>query len=453
MSFLGWMALAGVLLLVMGLSPALLGRLPVATSLIYLVLGLVIGPAGLGWLHLEVVSATPWLERMTEVAVIVSLFVGGLRLRLPLRAPEWRAAFLLAGPVMLATIVGVAGFAHLVLGLSVGASLLLGAVLAPTDPVLAASVSVQSAADRDRLRYGISGEAGLNDGMAFPFVVFALLWAGHGGAGSWIGEWALLRLIWAVSAGLIVGYAFGRAMGQLAVVFRVRREGAAAPGDFQALALIALSYVAADAIGAWGFLSVFAAGLGLRHAEIAISRANPAAPVARAAAERTEAVSEGSDAQPPSEQLVAPAVEGHESGNPAVASGIMVAEAITFGDTAERLMEVLLVVVVGVALAVHWDSRALVLTFALFVIIRPLATHAALAASPTTVRQRWMMGWFGIRGIGSLYYLTYALSHGAVGGGAAAVVDLTVSVVAISIVAHGFTVRPLLAWYEGGLRR
>jgi NhaP-type Na+/H+ or K+/H+ antiporter len=126
----------------------------------------------------------------------------------------------------------------------------------------------------------------------------------------------------------------------------------------------------------------------------------------------------------------------------------MVAEAITFGDTAERLMEVLLVVIVGVALAVHWDPRALLLALALFVVIRPLATHVLLAASPTTLPQRWLMGWFGIRGIGSIYYLAYALSHGAVGAGAAAVVDLTVSVVAISIVLHGITIQPLLAWYE-----
>lgn len=440
MTFIGWMALAGVLLLVMGLTPALLGRLPVATSLVYLGLGLAIGPAGLGWLHLEVVSATPWLERITEVAVIVSLFVGGLRLRLPLGAPEWRAAYLLAGPVMLATIVGVAAFAHFVLGLGAGAALLLGAVLAPTDPVLAAAVSVQDAADHDSLRYGISGEAGLNDGMAFPFVVFALLWAGNAGPGAWIGEWAAIRLAWAVAAGLIVGYAFGRATGQLAVIFRARGERTAAPGDFLALALIALSYAAAHAIDGWGFLAVFAAGIGLRHAEVAISRDNPSPPVPPAAGDDTEAA--------PAESLVTPAVEDGEPESPAVVSGLMVAEAITIGDTAERLMEVLLVVIVGVALAVHWDPRALAVALVLFVVIRPLATHLLLAASPTTLPQRWLMGWFGIRGIGSIYYLAYALSHGAVGSGAAAVVDLTVSVVALSIVLHGITIQPLLAWYE-----
>jgi NhaP-type Na+/H+ or K+/H+ antiporter len=116
--------------------------------------------------------------------VIVSLFVEGLKLRLPVRDPAWRAAFRLAGPVMLASILGVALVARVGLGLDTAVALLLGAVLAPTDPVLAGAVSVNTAADHDRLRYSLSGEAGLNDGLAFPFVIFALLWGEHGGPGA-----------------------------------------------------------------------------------------------------------------------------------------------------------------------------------------------------------------------------------------------------------------------------
>ena len=103
--------------------------------------------------------------------------------------PAFRQA--LAGPVMLFSIVGVALVAHLGVGLSPAGAVLLGAVLAPTDPVLASSVAVNDAADHDRLRYGLSGEAGLNDGMAFPFVMFGLMWMKNGSLGSWIGEWAL----------------------------------------------------------------------------------------------------------------------------------------------------------------------------------------------------------------------------------------------------------------------
>ena len=191
MSFLGWMALGGLVLLLMALSSAYLRNLPISTSAIYLALGVAIGPLGFGWLRIDLREAGPWFERLTEVAVIVALFVGGLKLRLPLRHPAWAGAYRLAGPVMLASILGVALGAHLLLGLDPAMALLAGAVLAPTDPVLASMVKVDSATDHDQVRYGLSGEAGLNDGAAFPFVVLALLWVEHGSPGGWIGEWLL----------------------------------------------------------------------------------------------------------------------------------------------------------------------------------------------------------------------------------------------------------------------
>src|SRR3546814_3512637 len=105
---------------------------------------------------------------LPEVAVLVSLFVSGLKLRMPLRHPAWKSAYVLAGPVMLACIGGVTLLCHYVFGLSWGVAVLIGAILAPTDPVLASLVQVNDARDSDRLRYGLSGEAGFNDGTAFP---------------------------------------------------------------------------------------------------------------------------------------------------------------------------------------------------------------------------------------------------------------------------------------------
>jgi NhaP-type Na+/H+ or K+/H+ antiporter len=176
-----------VLLLGLALASAFLRRLPVSTAIIYLLVGVLVGPAGFGWLRLDLNQSSGWLERLTEVAVIVALFTCGLKLRAPLRSAPWRAAFVLAGPLMLLTIMAVAALSMWLLGLPPASALLLGALLAPTDPVLASAVSVDDASDRDRVRFGLSGEAGLNDGMAFPFVVLALLWAEHGGPGGWLG--------------------------------------------------------------------------------------------------------------------------------------------------------------------------------------------------------------------------------------------------------------------------
>jgi NhaP-type Na+/H+ or K+/H+ antiporter len=312
---------------------------------------------------------------------------------------------------------------------------------------LAGTVKVNSAADHDRMRYGLSGEAGLNDGMAFPFVVFGLLWAEHGGAGGWIAGWTLHRLLWAVPAGLLLGFALGRGVGRLAIWLRSHQQDIGAPSDFLALALIALSYVGAEAIGAWGFLATFTAGVGLRHAEVHVSRESPpSGPPRRAVRQRNE--SAASLLPHPAEELVGASVEAEELKEPAVAAGVLVAETITFGDTAERLLEVLLVVLVGVLLSSHWDPRSVLLALVLFLVIRPLATLILLAGTPTTKAQRWLMAWFGVRGIGSLYYLSYALTHGFTGAAAGDLARLTISVVALSILVHGTSARPLLAHYE-----
>ncbi len=441
------MGLTGALLLLMALSSAYLRSLPITTSAIYLALGLAISPLGLDLVAVNFVEWKVWFEHLTEIAVIVSLFVGGLKLRLPLRNQAWAAAFRLAAPVMLASIAGVAVFSHFVFGFDWAVSFLLGAVLAPTDPVLASTVSVNDAADHDRMRYGLSGEAGFNDGAAFPFVVFALMWLEYDRLGGWIGGWALHRLVWAIPAGLLLGYFLGKGIGYLAIWLRSRHQETDAPNDFLALALIALAYVGAETVGAWGFLAAFAAGIGFRRAEIKTVKDNPAPEHD----EQTEASEDANDshstAHPPAEEFVGKKVEEEELKQPSKAVGLVVSEIISFGDTAERLLEVMMVVLVGICLAIYWDWRAVPLALALFFVIRPLAALLFLIKTPTGKVQRLMMGWFGIRGIGSLYYLSYALNHG-LNDNISDMVGITLSVVALSILIHGISSQPILDYYE-----
>jgi NhaP-type Na+/H+ or K+/H+ antiporter len=440
LTFLQWIALTGAVLLVVALASAHIQRLPVSTSIIYLGLGVLLGPHALGWLVIDLEASASWLGHLTEIAIVFALFVGGLRLRLPLRHRAWRAAYGLAGPVMLASIALVALAAHTLFGLDVATSLLLGAVLAPTDPVLASTVSVNDARDRDRMRYALSGEAGLNDGMAFPFVVLALEWARRGGPGAWLGGWAAHRLLWAVPAALIVGFLIGKHVGRYAIGLRHRHRDAKAPSDFLALALVAFAYVGAEAIGAWGFLAVFAAGVGLRRAEALTVHESP----------HPDA---GNEAHPPAEHMVAALTEGDALEQPAVAAGVAVAEVISFGDTVERLLEVLLMVLVGALLLDHFDVRGIAIALLLFVVIRPAATFAFISRSTTSPAQRALLGWFGVRGIGSLYYLAYALGHGLTGDAARDVASWTVMVVAASVVLHGVSAAHILARYEASLAR
>jgi NhaP-type Na+/H+ or K+/H+ antiporter len=441
LDFNTWLAIAGVLFMVMALSSAYMRRLPVSTAAVYLLLGMMIGPFGLRYLSEPVPLESAWFERTTEIALVISLFFGGLKLRQPLLSPQWRGAWLLAGPIMLATIALVAVTACYMFELPAALGLLLAAMLAPTDPVLASAVSVTKAADADRLRYALSGEAGLNDGMAFPFVLLALLWDRQGALGAWLGKWALLHLVWAVPAGLAIGFGLGKSIGHLAVFLRSHHRDNNAPTDFLALALIALSYVLAELVGALGFLAVFAAGVGLRGAERAVVALTP----------HPDASSE--TGHPPAEELVPASVSADHVGQPAIAAGVLLAETISFGDTAERLLELTLVVLVGASLAKHWDARALLLALTFFALIRPALTLLFFSKSRLSSAQRWLLGWFGVRGIGSLYYLSYALRHGLSGSAARTLGDLTISVVAVSIVVHGVTAQPLLDRYEKTRRR
>jgi NhaP-type Na+/H+ or K+/H+ antiporter len=445
MTFLAWMAVVGALLLLIALSSAILRSLPITTSAIYLAIGVLLGPIGLGLAAIDFIEWKVWWEHLTEIAVIISLFVGGLKLRLPFRDPAWRAAFILAGPVMIACIFGVAALLHFALGLPLPVAFLLGAILAPTDPVLASTVSVDNAADRDRMRYGLSGEAGFNDGAAFPFVIFALLWLEYGTVGGWVGQWALHRLAWAVPAGLLLGYFLGKFLGRLAIWLRSRYRDTDAPNDFLALALIALAYVGAEWIGAWGFLAAFGAGMGFRRAEIKISSENPTAVLQRdgGAPRSVEQHIEGT----PAEALVDSGIAEDDLRHPTIAGGVVVAEVLSFGDTAERLLEVTMVILVGISLATYWDWRAVPVALVLFFIIRPAAVYLFLLRSPTGKYQRTMMAWFGIRGLGSLYYLSYALNHG-LQNNADDAIRITLSVVALSILLHGITSQPALDLYE-----
>src|SRR5471030_1890332 len=341
MSFLLCMTVLGALLMMLALTSSYLRWLPVTTSAVCLGFGIGIGPLGLDMLQLDFSEAANWLGRLTEVAVLFSLFNTGIKLRQPFHGKAWHSTYWLAGPVMVATILGTCLAAHYLFDLAWGISLLLGAMLAPTDPVLAGLVQVNSAKDLDRVRFGLSGEAWLNDGTAFPFVIFSLLFLHEGSIDAGLVQhWALKELVWGVPAGLLIGYWLGRGIGHLMIYLRIKNDDStSSPNDFLALALIAISYVVADAVGAFGFLSVFAAGLGLRQAEAQITHSEvPAEHLAQPVIGHMTGALE--------KTTVAEADDISES---ELAAGVMMGDMLAFGSLVERSMEVLLITLLGVA--------------------------------------------------------------------------------------------------------
>jgi NhaP-type Na+/H+ or K+/H+ antiporter len=422
-----WFVVTGALLIGVALTGTVLKRLPLSAAMFYLAVGAVLGPWGIGLLDVGMLDDTEVLEWLTEIAVIISLFTAGLKLRLPFRDRRWRIALLLAGAAMVLTISGISAFAVWVLGLPLGAAVLLGAVLAPTDPVLASDVQVADEHDDEPVRFSLTGEAGLNDGTAFPFVMLGLGLMGMHGLGDFGWRWLAIDLVWAVVAGLAVGALCGAGVGKLVIYLRRVHREAVGLDEFLALGLIASSYGLALLIHSYGFLAVFAAGLSLRRIERQQSgEAAPNAEVAHAGHTEEQAT------------------------NPQTAPAYMANAVLTFNEQLERIGELAVVLVVGALLAdVQTVVPGLWMALALFVVIRPLATVITLTASPLSRVQRALMAWFGVRGIGSVYYLAFALTHGVSGDSARFVADVTLIVVAASIVVHGVSVTPVMQRYSG----
>jgi len=191
-----WFLIIGALLILMALAGSMVKRLPLSTATLYLFIGVLLGPSGFGLIQLDPVRESAILELATEVAVIISLFSAGLKLRAPFSDVRWWLSGRLAVVAMLLTIALITLVGVFALGLPLGAALLLGAVLAPTDAVLAAAVQVENAGDRDRVRFSITGEAGLNDGITWPFVMLGMGLLGLHGLGDHGVTWFFKDVLW-----------------------------------------------------------------------------------------------------------------------------------------------------------------------------------------------------------------------------------------------------------------
>ena len=423
--FEGWLLLIGVLLLVMAVFASTVKRLPITATIVYLLIGFALGLAGFGVVALDPIGDAPWLRRAAEIAVILSLFSVGLKLRLPLRDPRWRPALCLAFVSMAITIALLAAAGVWLLHLPVSAAILLGGALAPTDPVLASEVQIQHAHDRDALRLALSGEAGLNDGMAFPFALFGVALFHHPpGRAAW--ETLVVHGLWGVPAGFVFGGLAGHGLGRLVLHLRAVRNRRVVD-EYLVLGSIAGIYGLAVLLDINGFLAVFAAGLALRGLE------------RRQGSDRNVEELRAAGRLPPDPAL-APATA------PAYLAGTMLA----MTERLERLLEVGLVLLVGViATGAGFAPSTLWLAPLLFFVIRPISVLPVLLTRRRfSAFQFGAIAWFGIRGIGSIYYLSLALDEGLPAQFASLLTSLILGVIAASIVLHGISVTPALHAYQ-----
>ena len=389
-------AIAGLAALGGALLPRLIGHLPTSPPMVFLALGFGVFSLPLGLGEVDPIARSEVTEYLTEVGVIVALMGAGLKLDRPLGWCTWQPTVRLLALTMPLTIGLTAVAGWWAVGLAPATALLLGAVLAPTDPVLAADVQVGPPGgdphEEDDLRFSLTSEAGLNDALAFPFTNAAVAMALVGtNTSSWLAEWLAVDVAYKLVVGLIGGILVGKLLA--VVVFRTPENlRLASRGEgFVALAGTFLAYGLTEVVGGYGFLAVFVAAIVLRRSE--------------------------NDH------------EFHETLH-------------DFAEQTEQLLMIALVVLLGGAVAdgildaLTWEA-ALVGLAVLFV-VRPLTAWFGLAGTATPRGERAAIAFFGIRGIGSLYYLAYALNSAAFSQR-----DLLWSLVAftivVSIVVHGTT--------------
>ncbi len=398
------LTLIGLTLLGAAWTPHLVKRHPVTFPMLYVVLGVVVYALPLPLPPADPLRFPLIAERLTELAVLIALVGAGLRIDTPFGWRRWSLTWRLLGITMPLTILGGMLLGQHLLGYGIAGAMLLGAVLAPTDPVLASDVQVHGPGKggEDPVRFGLTSEAGLNDGLAFPFVwlAVAMAMAFNGDDPVDWANWFAFDLAWRVLGGVAIGGAVG--YGLMYLIFRSERDATLSRSSdgLTALAITLFVYGVAQLCQTYGFLAVFVAAVVVRQQE------------------RDH--------------------EYHTTLN-------------LFAEQCERLLMAVLLVLLGGAVmggilsALSVSEIAFALIFVL--VVRPIAGWVGTIGSGLGSRERLAVSLFGVRGIGSLYYLAFATNH-AEFARIESVWSMVVLVVLLSILLHGISGKRAMQWLD-----
>jgi sodium/hydrogen antiporter len=393
----------GMLIAMVAWLPLVLRRLPLSVPIIFIVLGGLFFALPFTPRTLVPIEYPGITERATEFVVIIALMGAGLKLDRVFGWGRWCTTWLLLGLTMPLSILAITALGFGLLGLPLATALLLGASLAPTDPVLAADVQVgpPRTGEEDEVRFGLTSEAGLNDGFAFPFVHLAIALCVAASTGEpWLLRWLSLNVVWEIAAGALVGWLVGYAFGWITFRIPAGSKLAKSGDGFIALAATFVSYGVTEMAHAYGFLAVFVTAMAFRHSH-----------------------------------------RDHDFHH----------QMHDFIEQVERVTLMVVLLLFGGALVcgllAPLQPADIAAALAIVLLVRPLAGLIGLVPSTLPFRDKAMLAFFGIRGIGSFYYLAYGLNHAPFAGGERlwAVVGL---IVALSVFLHGVTVTPLMRRFD-----
>ncbi|MGV3459247.1 MAG: cation:proton antiporter [Flavobacterium sp.] len=336
------------------------------------------------------------IERITEFVLLVALANAGLKIKEPFSWKTWHYSFRLLTIAMLLTIAAGAFISWKIAGLAPAGALLFGALIAPTDPVLASELqtSEPSKKDTSTIKLGLTTEAGINDGLAFPFVYFAIYAATKGlDFEEWAGGWFIHDFIIKIIIAIGIGLAVGALLCRLVFTSGSRDKISKISRGIISLALMLLPYAVTEIIGGYGFLAVFVAACIFSHRE-----------------EHAEHMDDLHD----------------------------------FNEELESIVVAIIFIMTGFFIAYHheilYDTEILAVALLMVFIVRPVAGYLSLLGTKLIPFQKFVLSFYGIRGVGSLYYLAYALTA-ATFTDAAKLLEITIVTIFMSMLVHGFTAR------------
>ena len=406
-----WLAIAGAAILASALLPGLLSKYPLSLPIVLFLMGYMATALPLGLVAPNPEKHGKIIEHLTEFGVIITLMGAGLKIDRPLSMKGWNSTWRLLGITMVLTIAAAALIGWWIAAFVPATAVLFGAVIAPTDPVLASEVQVgapgegmpkeQSTTDQEEeeIRFALTSEAGLNDGLAFPFTNMAIAMAIAGSnPAHWISAWLLVDVLYKLCMGAILGMAIGSLLARLIIALPAQSQLEKTMIGLGALFSTLLIYGATEYAGGYGFIAVFVGAIIIRS------------------------------------------YERHHDYHKLMH---------VFAEAAERIVTAVIVVAFGASVAdgllspLTWPLMlcALLIVFA----VRPACGLIALAGCNMPWPERVVISFFGIRGIGSLYYLSYALNQRQFSH-AEQLWALVSLVMVISIFVHGILATPALQY-------
>lgn len=386
---------AGLIALLAATIPILIVRRHITPPIIYLIIGM---GAFLLNVHYDFISLanSKAIEKVSEFVVIVSLTNAGLKIKEPFSWHTWKYAFRLLIITMPFTIIAGSYLSWWFLGLAPAAALLYGAVISPTDPVLASEFQTSSPAKKDnsKTKLGLTAEAGANDGLAFPFTYLAIAAATLGlDYENWIGTWFINDFIIKIAIGIAGGLLSGWLLYRLIFTISSKDQISKISRGILSLALTLLPYALTEIIGGYGFIAVFVAA------------------------------------------CIFSSYEVHDKHMESLHD---------FNEELENIFVTFIFIGSGIFLAANYElflnTAVMSVVFVMIFVVRPLTGWIALIKTNLTAFQKFVLSFYGIRGIGSVYYLAYAF-NAALFEDRQTLLNLTVATIFFSVLIHGFSAR------------